>query len=181
MFGILRKLKLKILGYQDIEKLKSMGLKIGRDVSIQHGCLIDENHCWHIEIGDRVTLAPNVHVLAHDASIKRMTGYAKIGKVSIGSDVFIGAGSIVLPGVSIGSGSIIGAGSVVAKSIPEGMVAAGNPAKVICTMNEYMKKIEDQMKKNPLFDERYTVRSGVTDEMKKEMNDKMAEDIGFLE
>ncbi len=181
MFGLLRKIKLKITGYQDIEKLKTMGLKIGEGVSIQHGCLIDENHCWHISIGDRVTLAPNVHILAHDASIKRVTGYAKIGKVEIGSDVFIGAGSIILPGVEIGEGTIVGAGSVVTKDIPPKVVAGGNPARVICTIDEYLKKIEKQMKEAPIFDESYSVRKGVSAQMKDEMNEKMTEKIGFLE
>ena len=181
MLKILKKLKLKISGYQDMEKLRAMGLKLGEDVNIQHGCLIDENHCWHIEIGDRVTLAPNVHILAHDASIKRLTGYARIGRVIVGSDVFIGAGSIILPGTEIGKGSIIGAGSVVTGDIPSGVVAAGNPARVICSIDEYMKKIEKQMKENPVFDERYTVRMDVSEEMKKEMNEKMSRKIGFLE
>ncbi len=181
MFGLLRKIKLKITGYQDIESLKAMGLKIGEDVSIQHGCLIDENHCWHISIGDRVTLAPNVHILAHDASIKRATGYAKIGKVKIGSDVFIGAGSIILPGVEIGEGTIVGAGSVVTKDLPRKVVAGGNPARVICTLEEYLKKIEKQMEEAPVFDESYTVRNGVNRQMKAEMNERMTEKIGFLE
>ncbi|GLI55153.1 hypothetical protein PM10SUCC1_06680 [Propionigenium maris DSM 9537] len=181
MFGLLRKIRLKITGYQDIEKLKTMGLKIGEGVSIQHGCLIDENHCWHISIGDRVTLAPNVHILAHDASIKRATGYAKVGKVEIGSDVFIGAGSIILPGVEIGEGTIVGAGSVVTKDIPPKVVAGGNPARVICTIDEYLKKIEKQMEKAPVFDESYSVRRGVSAQMKDEMNEKMTEKIGFLE
>lgn len=181
MFNLIKKLKLKIMGYQDIEKLKAMGLVIGEGVNIQHGCLIDENHCWHISIGNRVTLAPNVHILAHDASIKRLTGYARIGKVIIGDDVFIGAGTIVLPGVEIGKNTIIGAGSLITKDIPEGVVAGGNPAKVICTMDEYLDKIKGQMKKYPIFDESYTVRKGVDDKMKSEMNEKMSEKIGFLE
>jgi len=181
MLKILKKLKLKISGYQDMEKLTAMGLKLGKDVNIQHDCLIDENHCWHIEIGDRVTLAPNVHILAHDASIKRLTGYVKIGKVVIEENVFVGAGSIVLPGVSIGKGSIIGAGSVVTKDIPSGVVAGGNPARIICSMDEYMEKIDKQMKEHPVFDEKYTVRMDVSDKMKKEMNEKMSQKIGFLE
>jgi acetyltransferase-like isoleucine patch superfamily enzyme len=51
--------------------------------------------------------------------------------VLIGSDVFLGARSIVMKGVTIGSGSVIGAGSIVTKDIPANVVAAGNPAKVI--------------------------------------------------
>lgn len=60
--------------------------------------IIDPGHCWLIELGDDVTLAPRVHSLAHDASTKRELGYTRIAKVKIGSNVFIGAGSIVLSG-----------------------------------------------------------------------------------
>lgn len=51
--------------------------------------------------------------------------------VSVGEDVFIGARAIILKGVTIGDGSVVGAGSVVTRSIPEGVIAAGNPCRVI--------------------------------------------------
>ena len=51
--------------------------------------------------------------------------------VSIGKNVWIGGGAIIMPGVSIGDGTTIGAGSVVTKSIPPGVLAAGNPCKVL--------------------------------------------------
>lgn len=69
----------------------SNGLKIGKGCSVMGECIIDPGHCWLIEIGDRVTLAPRVHILAHDASTKRPLGYTRLGNVSIGNDVFIGA------------------------------------------------------------------------------------------
>lgn len=68
----------------------------------------------------------------HDLSPdKRSTGVPKTGKISIGENVFIGSNVKILKGVSIGSGSVIGNGSVITKSIPENVMAAGNPAKVI--------------------------------------------------
>jgi maltose O-acetyltransferase len=54
--------------------------------------------------------------------------------VTIGSDVWVGGGAIVCPGASIGSRSVIGAGSVVVKDVPDGVVAAGNPCRVIRTL-----------------------------------------------
>ena len=48
-------------------------------------CIIDPGHCWLISVGDRVTLAPRVHILAHDASLKETLGYTKIGRVKIGN------------------------------------------------------------------------------------------------
>ena len=55
------------------------GLKIGTDCHVMGECIIDPGHCWLIEIGDRVTLAPRVHILAHDASTKRPLGYTALG------------------------------------------------------------------------------------------------------
>ena len=107
------------------------GLKIGNNCHIMGGCIIDPGHCWLIEIGDNVTLAPRVHILAHDASTKRELGYTRIGGVKIGNNVFIGAGSIILPGVFIGNNVIIGAGSIVCKDIPDNSIAIGSPSKVI--------------------------------------------------
>lgn len=144
---IIRSLINKIRGVMDVPTLVKRGLTIGDNVFTNFGCIIDESFCWLVTIGSNVTFAPNVHVLAHDASTKRELGYTKIGKVNIGNDVFIGASSIVLPGVNIGNRVIIGAGSVVTKDIPENSVAVGNPAKVICTYTEYMNK--EQMRLSP--------------------------------
>ena len=55
-------------------------------------------------------MAPHVQILAHDASTKRYLGYTKIGRVLIGNNVFVGAGTIILPSVAIGNNVIIGAG-----------------------------------------------------------------------
>ena len=63
---------------------------------------IDTSNCDLITIGDDVILAPNVHIVAHDASLKNFLGVKKLGRVTIGSRVFIGANSVVLPGVEIG-------------------------------------------------------------------------------
>ena len=75
-------------------------------------CTIDHGHCWLIEIGDNVIFAPQVYLLAHDTSTKRSTEYVRIGKIKIGSNCFIGARVMILPGVEIGENSIVGAASV---------------------------------------------------------------------
>lgn len=69
----------KIRGNMDVPSLKKKGLKVGNNVFINFGCIIDESFCWLISIGDNVTLAPNVHILAHDASTKKELGYTKMG------------------------------------------------------------------------------------------------------
>lgn len=157
----------------------SNGLKIGEHHNIQRECIIDPSHCWLIEIGDRVTLAPRVHILAHDASTKRILGYTLIGKVTIGNDVFIGAGTIILPNTHIGNNVIIGAGSVVSRFIPDNSVAVGNPATVIDTFDNYVSKRKAQMANTAVFDESYTIHQ-ISKKQKEEMKQKLAHSIGFV-
>ena len=104
---------------------------------MEKGCNIDANFPWLIEIGNNVTFASNVCLLAHDGSTKKLVGYSKVGKVSVGDNVFIGFGSIVMPNVRIGDGCVVGANSVVTRSLPNGVVAAGSPAKVLMTVEEF--------------------------------------------
>lgn len=70
------------------------GLTVGKHFQMKDGCILDPGHVFLITIGDNVTLAPRVHILAHDASTKEFTGYTKIGPVTIGDNVFIGANSL---------------------------------------------------------------------------------------
>lgn len=156
------------------------GLVIGKNFNMLSDVMIDKSHTWHIEIGDNVTLAPRVHIIAHDASTKMHLNYAKIGKVKIGDRVFIGAGSIILPGVTIGNDVVVGAGSVVTRDILDGQVVAGNPAKSICSIEDFLQKRKDEMEVYPLFGEEYTVRGNVSNEMKDEMNKKMKDKFGFV-
>lgn len=62
------------------------------------------------------------------------------GKVKIGDFVYIGTNALIMPGVTIGDNTLIAAGSIVTKSIPAGVVAAGNPAKILCTVEEYYER-----------------------------------------
>lgn len=93
-----------------------------------------------IFIGDGVMIAPNVvlatgtHPICPDL---RDPTYQYNLPIHIGNRVWIGAGAIILPGVTIGNDSVIGAGSVVTKNIPSGVVAVGNPCRVLREINEY--------------------------------------------
>lgn len=130
---------------QHLDKLIKRGLKIGKNFKRMGGVIIDSSHCYHITIGDNVILAPRVHILAHDSSFGLFTGKTRAANVVIGNNVFVGAGTIILPGVHIGNRVIIGAGSIVTKDIPDNSVAAGNPAKVICPIDEYLEKEKAKM------------------------------------
>jgi maltose O-acetyltransferase len=170
----------KLRGEIPLSAYKNRGLKIGKNFSMEPGCSLDYSHCWLIQIGDDVTLAPRVQVLAHDASTKRALGYAKLGKVTIGSRVFIGAGTIILPNITIGNDVIVAAGSIVTKNVEDGTIVGGNPAKVIGSTYEYIEKNQELMTKRPVYDESYTVRQSVSRDKKEEMNNGLIDGIGYI-
>lgn len=87
-----------------------------------------------ITIGNNVFIAPNVCIITEEHAMdveQRIQGLEYTHPVTIGDNVWICAGALVLPGVTIGEGSVIGAGSVVTKDIPAHCLAVGNPCKVI--------------------------------------------------
>lgn len=159
MKKMFRKCVSKLRGNLDLEKLKKRGLKVGENFKLTANNMIDPSHCWHIEIGNNVILAPGAHILAHDASTGLFLGYTKIGNVKIGNNVFIGAKSVVLMGVTIGDNVIIGAGSIVSNDIASNSVAFGNPARVFCSLDEYLSKEKAQMTEGNTFEENYTLRN----------------------
>lgn len=87
-----------------------------------------------VKIGDNVFIAPNVSIYTagHPVHYKARNSMYEYGiAVTIGSDCWIGGNAVICPGVTIGKGSVIGAGAVVTKDIPENVIAAGNPCRVI--------------------------------------------------
>ena len=177
---LLKEIVFRIRGDYTIEKLKKLGLRVGSKFNPQKGYMLDPSHCWLIQIGDNVTFGPNVSILAHDASTHIFLGYTKIGKVNIGSNVFIGEGSIVLPNVSIGDNVVVGANSTITKDIPSGSVYAGNPAKYICSIEDYLDKHLNLMKSRPCYEESYTLRLNVSDKKKAEMIEALDDGIGYV-
>lgn len=162
----------RLRGEYTTEKLIKMGMQVGENFGRLNGVILDPSHCWLIEIGNNVTLAPRVHILCHDASTKQFLGYTKIGRVTIGDNVFIGAESVILPGVHIGNNVIIGANSTVTHDIPDDSVVAGTPAKKIYSLKEYLEKEKENMSCSECYGEEYTLRQNVS--MKKRMEQKKA-------
>lgn len=138
--------KAPVLTY--MEQCRARGVKIGENVDLVNA---EIDYCFGhlISIGNNVTITNSV-ILAHDASTKKALGYSKVGCVDIGSDVFIGYGSIILPNVKIGNKVVIGAGTVVPKDVPDNVVVAGNPCRVICTYDAYMESMKNNMQKKPV-------------------------------
>lgn len=171
-------LKIKIRGSLNLKKLIKEGLVVGDNFNAMEGTIIDPGHCWLIEIGNNVTLAPRVHLLAHDTSMKKSLGYVKLGKVKIGNNVFIGANTTVLPNVIIDDNTIIGAGSVVSKSLLGGGVYCGNPCKKLFSYEEWLEKIKRKYDESPKFDSSYKI-GNITPEKKEEMKNKIIE-YGYI-
>ncbi len=116
-------------------------IEIGDGVFINYNCVILD--VCPVTIGARSLLGPNVCLAAAGHPVhplSRQSGYEYGAPISIGQDVWLGAGVIVNPGIRIGDGSVIGAGSVVTKDIPGGVIAVGNPCRVLRPITEEDRK-----------------------------------------
>lgn len=153
-----------------IPEYRELGAVIGENCHI-YGSM-DSGHEFLISMGNNVTLASGSRLLTHDGSTKKLLGYSKVGRIDIGNDVFIGAAAIILPNVKIGNRVVIGAGSVVTKDIPDNSVAAGNPARVIGTYDDFAAKNKKLFDEKPIWDTHYSKKSA---REKQEMRDKLLE------
>ncbi len=139
---IIQKLKLRY-GSQDtiIATLRDMGVRIGAR------CRIYTTHFgsepWLIRIGDHVCVSNDVTFVNHNLTwpfqdkYESLTGF---GAIEIRDNCQIGVRATILPGVVIGPNSLVGACSVVTKDVLPNTVVAGNPARPICTLDEYEQK-----------------------------------------
>lgn len=179
--GKLKDILYRLRGEYTTEQLIKMGMRVGKNFGRLNGVILDPSHCWLIEIGNNVTMAPRVHILCHDASTKQFLNYTKIGRVTIGDNVFIGAESVILPGVTIGNNVIVGANSTVTHDIPDNTVVAGTPAKLICTLDDYLNKEKERMKLAPCYGEDYTLRKDVSMEKRMNQKEELKGKIGYID
>ena len=123
-------------------------IEVGKHLFVNYNCTIID--VAKVIIGDNCLLAPNVAIYTAGHPVHpdtRNTGYEYGAEVIIGDNVWIGGNSVICPGLHIGSNTVIGAGSVVTKDIPDWVVAAGNPCRVIrkitdADKNKYFKNKE---------------------------------------
>src|SRR5271154_2024678 len=97
-----RELGTWLRGAQTIKRARRAGLRSSGPVYLGTRAHIDEAFAWAVSIGAYTTIANDVHIIAHDAASKLLTGYSEVRPVVIGSRCYIGAGAIVLPGARIG-------------------------------------------------------------------------------
>ncbi len=106
------------------------------------------SHFWSTEpylitIGSHCQITAGVKIFTHGGGQVARDRYPQFdcfGKVVIGDYVYIGNNALIMSGVTLGANVLVAAGSVVTRSVPNGMVVGGNPARIICTSEEYIKR-----------------------------------------
>lgn len=133
-------------GNDSNDKYRERGVKIGDNVSIINPPKF-ASEPYLVTIGDNTTVSFDVAFVTHDAATRVIRNLKDgnpetviYGPISIGNNCFIGCRTTILANVTIGDNSIIGACSLVNRDIPSNVIAAGNPCKVICTLDEYRTK-----------------------------------------
>jgi len=110
-------------------------ISLGKRFYANHNCVILD--AAQVTIGDNVMFGPNVQILTinHPLDMElRLKEFEIAQPISIGNNVWIGGGAIILPGVTLGEGVVVAAGSVVTKSVADKTVVAGNPARLVKTL-----------------------------------------------
>ena len=133
------------------KRLRSLGMVIGKDVCLPSSTWLDREFCFLISIGDHCGFGEECLILAHDAQMDEFLDAARIGRVIVHDSCHIGARTVILPGVEIGPKTIVGANSVVSRSLPPETVCAGSPAKVICSLADYLQKHRQRLTEAPTF------------------------------
>lgn len=134
-----------LIGGLFIPYIRKKGVTVGEGTAFMGIPIIDLTRPYLIEIGRNCVFSADVTLLTHgfDFCVLREK-YGEVigssGKVVIEDNVFVGARTVILKGTRIGKNSIIGAGSIVTHDIPPNSVAAGNPCKVIMTLDQYYEK-----------------------------------------
>ncbi|MBR4874093.1 MAG: acyltransferase [Clostridia bacterium] len=172
MKKFLRKVILRYKSDSDsfLNHYRALGTRIGERTVVYEPTktVIDTTRPWMITIGDDVKLTRGVTILTHGYDWSVLAGMNDVvlgsaGEVVIGNNVFVGMNTMILKGVHIGNNVVIGANSLVNKNIPDNCVAAGNPARVIMSIEDYYEKRLKEQKK-----EAFALYRAYVENMKKE-------------
>jgi acetyltransferase-like isoleucine patch superfamily enzyme len=133
--------------------LRRQGARIGPQAAVLARVEDFGTEPWLVELGARVSIASGVVFITHDGASRvfrdRLEGACPYGNcfgtIRILDNSVVGAGTILMPGVVVGPDSIVGAGSVVTRDVAPGTVAAGVPARMVCTLDEYVEKYRSRM------------------------------------
>lgn len=140
--------EIKSLLYDFIHRQITPPLRYARKIGVTIGedNFLPDKKCWSSEpylitVGSHCQITAGVRFLTHGGGqVVRdiMPNFDTFGKIKIGDYVYLGNNCLIMPGVTIEDHVLVAAGSVVTKSVPYGMVVAGNPAKIICSIEEYL-------------------------------------------
>ena len=134
------------------ERWRSKGLSIGENTHLYGNVIFGRGGKDPVVVGKNCILV-NCTILGHDASTNRVLRISRSPAIPvvIENDCFIGYGAIVLMGVTVGQGSIVGAGAVVTSDVPPGSVVAGNPARVISTVDDLVERRKQLASEHPEY------------------------------
>lgn len=159
-----------------IRALIARGLVLGKDVLIARTAVIDSSYPYLIRIGNNCSIAEQVRIWAHDAATFRFTGgHARLGKVEIRDNCFVGDRSTILPGVTMGPNVLVVAGSVVNRDIPPNSCVAGVPARVYARFDEYVQRNRRQIENGSVFE--YSDLVGNLDHLDEQTKTKVWESV----
>lgn len=165
-----------------MEYLLSHGMKVGTNSHIFSDATIDHIYPHLISIGNNVTISTNVTILVHDASTNVVGVGTKLGRVTIGNNVFVGTGTIILCNTQIGNNVVIGAGSVVTHDLPDNAVYAGSPAKRVCSIEDYRERMQLLCNERPDLSKirPWDQWADASEEDRQKMCDALEDGVGFI-
>ena len=125
------------------DQARRLGVTIGRRCVVSSRRFGSEPYL--VELGDHVHVTTGVRFVTHDGAVwvgrDEDPTFDVYGRIKIGDNTYLGNDALILPGVTIGRDCVVGACSVVTKSIPDGTVVAGNPARFICSTADYLARM----------------------------------------